>query len=348
MMLAYMHCVAAVASNTNSIDAPTQLIIDTDMSGDCDDVGAVCIAHALMMRGEAKLLAVVHNTGLDTGVGAISAINTYYGQHVPIGAYKGPFNKGLRGSYVDDLARNFPTKIQHAGQAPDALTVYRQTLAAAADGSVWVSSIGFTTNLEALLKSGPDASSPLNGTKLVERKVKGLAWMGGRYPNSHNIAGHPQLPSPEHNFGMHCSNIPRCSNLSSAPIGPSTAFVYKHWPATVPIVFLGWEIGQQIRTGGVMTNSTPATNPCRQAYIDHGGLGADRQSWDPATTLFAVRGADKFYTQQAGRNVISQDGNNQWVNGTDSKRSYLIQKSSTEAVKRAINELLLVPPPNPR
>ncbi len=71
-----------------------------------------------------------------------------------------------------------------------------------------------------------------------------------------------------------------------------------------------WEVGARIHTGGIMTNNTPVTNPCRQAYIDHQGPSIDRQSWDPATTLFAVRGAEDFYTQQGGHNVISQDGNN--------------------------------------
>ena len=125
--------------------------------------GAVCLAHALALRGEAKLLAVVHNTGLDSGVGALSAINTYYGQpDLPVGAYKGPFDRGMRGSYVDDLVRRFPARLRNASAAPDALAVYRQALAAAPDASVWVSSIGFTTNLEALLRSGPQkqASNP--------------------------------------------------------------------------------------------------------------------------------------------------------------------------------------------
>ena len=49
--------------------SPVKLIIDTDMSTDCDDVGALCIAHALEQRGEAELLAVVHDTGVATGVG---------------------------------------------------------------------------------------------------------------------------------------------------------------------------------------------------------------------------------------------------------------------------------------
>lgn len=39
------------------------LIIDTDMSFDVDDVGALCVAHALMDNGEADLLAVMANSG---------------------------------------------------------------------------------------------------------------------------------------------------------------------------------------------------------------------------------------------------------------------------------------------
>ena len=130
----------------------------------------------------------------------------------------------------------FPSPIRNASQARAALTVYRQALAKAADNSVMISSIGFTTNLQALLASQPDAASPLNGTALVAAKVvrscfprvasscvllrykpprnchqpltqyialrvqAGLAWMGGRYPNSDPAKG---LPSPEHNFGYH-------------------------------------------------------------------------------------------------------------------------------------------------
>lgn len=344
--------VVAAVLNTDAEHAspsPTRLIIDTDMSGDCDDVGAVCIAHALMTRGEANLIAVVHNTGVDTGIGAVSAINTYYGREsIPLGAYKGSFDKGLRGPYIDDLVDRFPSNIKNASQVPDALKVLREALAASPDQSVWISSIGFTTNLELLLKSPPDSASPLNGTSLVKAKVKGLAWMGGRYPNSGRDPAQPHLPSPEHNFGFHCTaTTPRCNNMSSPAIGPSTAFVNDHWPATVPIVFLGWEVAQKILTGGVMTNGTPVTNPCRQAYIDHSGAGKDRQSWDPATTLYAVRGAAGFYNLTSGQNVIAADGNNRWIDGLGTNRSYLVLKSpssSAEAVRGAINELLLMPP----
>ena len=50
-------------------------------------------------------------------------------------------------------------------------------------------------------------------------------------------------PNPEHNFGYH-------------EIGPSTAFSVDNWPRSVPIVFLGWEVGNKIQTGGVMTKGS--------------------------------------------------------------------------------------------
>lgn len=45
---------------------------------DADDVGALCLLHALADRGEVEIAAVVHGTGLKEGVGAISALNEYY------------------------------------------------------------------------------------------------------------------------------------------------------------------------------------------------------------------------------------------------------------------------------
>ena len=56
-------------------------------------------------------------------------------------------------------------------QVPEAWRLYRQLLAAQPDASVTISSIGFTTNMELLLKSPPDQYSPLSGIDLVAAKV---------------------------------------------------------------------------------------------------------------------------------------------------------------------------------
>lgn len=81
---------------------------------DCDDVGAVCMANALMDAGEAQLLAVVHNTGLPQGAGAVAAMNAWYGRDqtaVPIGAYKGAYDATWPSSYVADVRAPHPRPV---------------------------------------------------------------------------------------------------------------------------------------------------------------------------------------------------------------------------------------------
>ena len=48
------------------------------MGFDVDDVGAVCVANALMDNNETDIILIVHDTGFRLGVGAISSINHYY------------------------------------------------------------------------------------------------------------------------------------------------------------------------------------------------------------------------------------------------------------------------------
>ena len=160
--------------------------MDTDLSTDVDDAGALCVAHALADRGEATLLAILHNSGLAAGVGAISAINHYYRRDdVPIGAYTGVIGVGDVGphNFVDPLVAEFPGPVTNSSQVPSALRVYREALKAADDHSVSLVSMGFLTNLLALLRSPPDATSPLSGLELVQRKVRKLTVMGGRFPS---------------------------------------------------------------------------------------------------------------------------------------------------------------------
>jgi hypothetical protein len=70
-----------------------KIILDTDMGGgqctDVDDVGTLCMIHALVERGEAELLAVVVNTMPPLATAVVSVLNHFYGRDdVPIGALK--------------------------------------------------------------------------------------------------------------------------------------------------------------------------------------------------------------------------------------------------------------------
>lgn len=316
-------------------------ILDTDMGGggctDVDDVGAVCITNALADNGDLDLLAVVISTSPDKCPGAASVLNTYYGRpDVPIGAYKGsdlqPSNPH---SYVDDIVDNWPSPIKHRSEVPSSVEVYRKVLAAQADHSVVVVTVGLLTCLAALFRSGGDKYSPLSGYDLFGQKVKVLGVMGGTYPNSGGGA--------ECNF---CGGGGQDHATGSA----ASAYVVSHLPPGVRVMFSGFNVGVNVYSGAALTSCAPAGNPCRQAYIDFNGPNGNRNSWDPLTVVAAVRGAQSMSCHEAGQGgkceVDSGSGGNWWVDGSASNQTYL-KLDDAGAAGSALDQLLCQPPAHP-
>ena len=332
---------------TTMSKAPVSLIIDTDIGGggceDVDDVAAISIAHAMEDNGECKILAVVQNTQPIKCAGVISVLNHYYGRdHIPIGAYKGkdlsPNSPYL--PYVDLLVANFPSPIKNTSQVPDALIVYRKVLSEQPDHSVAISSIGILTNLEQLLKSPPDEYSKLSGIDLVRKKVKLLAVMGGKYPASG--------PYPECNL-CGCAHADKAS---SATASRASSFVSQNWPENVPILYSGFDVGLGVQSGAKLSTCANKSNPARAAFINYeGGKNKSRFSWDPLTTLIAVRGVTagncSIACNTGKNNVDSETGENTWVDqgGSDGNQSYLSLSDGLGAGK-SIDELLCQPPKN--
>lgn len=295
---------------------------------DVDDVGAICMAHALADRGEAELLAVVQNSMPTLGIRAISVLNHYYDRDVPIGAYKGT---GLNTSgpylhYISDLVANWPSTLGNSSQVSSGVDVYRQVLAAQADHSVTISSIGLLTNLAELLRSTPDKHSQLNGRELVAQKVKLLAVMGGEYPSS---GGLPK--------GCNFCGCAFGDKASSATAAAAANFVMAGMPEGVKILFIGDSLGRTVISGGVLSACTPAGNPCRQAYLDYTGTaGKGRYSWDLLTTLAAVRGAE-----DVGLDECSNCTGFNWVDPTNGANIWISQPSRA-ASSQASNQVFLV------
>ncbi|KLU87107.1 hypothetical protein MAPG_06112 [Magnaporthiopsis poae ATCC 64411] len=179
LLLAALCPVAAAAGKKN-------LIIDTDIFSDCDDAGALLLAAT---SPNVTLLGLNVNVRSSYSALAASAILAHYGQgSVPIGARR-PLNGD---TFVDKFFYSlgeFTSKVAYhwrsnatllpwddgAEQAEDPVALYRRLLAAAADGSVTVASVGFLANLSALLNStAADGHSPLAGPELVAAKVAEL------------------------------------------------------------------------------------------------------------------------------------------------------------------------------
>jgi len=295
------------------------LIFDTDMMGDVDDVGTAALLHALADQGEVKILAMgvcVKNPWCPL---CLDALNTYFRRpDIPLGVVKGPAHNRAS-KYAQGIAEEFPHALKSAEDAPDAALVYRQVLAKQPDRSVVMVSVGQLTNFRNLLKAGPDEHSSLDGVELVKRKVRVWVCMGGKIP------------------------VGREANLIND--GPAAAYAVAHWPT--PIVFSGWEIGQEIMTGAGLRKA-PEGTPVRHAYELYNGLN-NRQSWDQTAALYAVRGlggglSDYWDVVSEGYLHVNDDGSNEWRKSPDKDHAYLVRKMAPKKIAAVIEELMLHQP----
>lgn len=291
---------------------PIPLIVDTDMSFDVDDVGALAVAHALADRGEVEIIATVHDAGTPKGIGAINVINGYYGRGgTPLGAFKGAFGREsdgdgwVDGPYIEMLARKWPGGITNSAQVSDAVDTYRRVLATADDHSVVIAALGFLTNLAGLLASPPDHRSPLSGYDLVARKVRRVAYQGGCSGGNFNWdCGGPWYQHDPHDG---CSGV-------AAP-------VVNGMPPNVEQRFS--DLGDNVWTGWSLANCAPVISPVRAAYIRYLGKGNSRPSWDAVSLLLAVREVDgltqvtrpehNLFKYTPGNNTVLWDGHNLWT-----------------------------------
>jgi purine nucleosidase len=317
--LALLFPLVMLGAATVEATPPVKLIFDTDIESDVDDVGTVALLHALADRGEVELLAMGVSAKHEWCVPCLDALNTYYGRpDIPIGVVKGP---GVRKNsrYAQKIAEEFPHDLKSADDAPDAALLYRRVLAGQPERSVVIVTVGFLTNVANLLKTGPDAHSPLDGKELVAKKVRAWVCMGGKFPQGREWNVHRDAAASKYAI----ENFPR------------------------PIVFSGYEIGRRVKTGAKL-RQTPKDNPVRRAYELYNGLN-DRESWDQTAALYAVRGLDGGLTdlwdiETTGTCHVEPDGTTQWRDSPDKDHSYLVEKKPPGEVAAAIEALMVAPP----
>ena len=321
--LAPLACLC-IALGTPAAADPVRLIFDTDLESDVDDVGALAVLHALADRGECTVLATVLSTANPDSVPCLDALNTWYGRpDLPIGVPAGDA-PDRRSHYAEFLADEYPHDLRAASDAPDAVAVYRRVLAAQPDGSVTVCTVGYLTNLAALLDSPPDDLSPLPGRELVARKVRRAVVMGGRYP----------------------AETDRAVNGNFKPDVPAARRVFADWPT--PVLFTpGGEFAWRYATGGPLPECAPPDSPVRRAYARF----FERSSWskgpvhhsaDPIAVLVAVRGAEpSFGVEPAGRNTLDRFGRTRWESAPDDPRHRLLTAALPPARVTAVMDGLM-------
>ncbi len=317
-------CTACVQEQTGNIEQ-VALIFDTDMGPDYDDVGALAVLHALADSGEVRILAVVSSNKLEYSVPCIDAINTYFCRpDIPLGAVKGngvsldSWHTGPR--WTRELPARFPHRVKSTSEAEDAVKIYRRILNEQPDTSVVIVTAGFLTNLKNLLESGPDEISPLTGRALAAAKVKRLVSMAGHFPEGKEF------------------NV--ITDITAS------RFVFEQWPT--PIVFCGFEIGEQIITGQRTAEMNAPYNPVKEVYAlclpqDN---PAGRYSWDQTTVLVAIRGTSPWFELEHGTLTVNlTDSINHWTPTSRGKHARLIRNAITAQIADIIENLMMHQPP---
>jgi hypothetical protein len=306
---------------------PVNVILDSGMAIDVDDVGGHAVLWGLANRGEVNVLALICSSANDYSAPTMRVIANYYGYpNVPIGANKASTpNAGSSSTsvYTQQIVSQFGTPGDTRANYPDAVTVYRQALANATDNSVYIVADGYYEPLRDLLQSQPDAISPLTGMQLVTQKVRRLVSNGGWFPSGGS------------------ANFENDTDAAS--------YVFTNWPGE--IVSVGVEATYDVITGP-STTSNPSTDPVMAAYK----LYQQAQGLSSPTTaafaqmplLYAIRGGLGTNFSIGGYNgqttiddtTDQYRGENFWAATPHMNQSYLEKAISAAQMAAIINPLL--------
>lgn len=305
---------------------PVAIIFDTDIAPDYDDVGTMALLHAFADKGEATILATISSNAFETTVPTLSLLNTYFNKpDIPVGVVKNNLpNKDCSQQWAQAIIAKYPHALQSNAAAIDAVKLYRKILSAQTDKSVTVVSVGFFTNLAALLNSAADEFSLLDGNTLVKKKVKQLVSMASKIDKD-GKSGY------EFNVMVDAAAAKK---------------VFADWPT--PITISGFEVGEKILTGiWLINNEKIQDSPVKDAFKiallkDSNSIG--RNSWDQTALLVAVRGISPWFSYRKLNFAIKEDGKNVLIPGK--KFTYLILKQPPAEIAKLIEDLMMHQPVN--
>jgi pyrimidine-specific ribonucleoside hydrolase len=300
---------------------PVNVIFDTDIATDYDDVGAITLLHYYADNGQAKILATIASTKYPRVAAVLSVLNTYFKKpDIPIGVPTGLASEDADSQkWSDSITAKYPHKIESNSGAIDAVELYRKILTKQSDNSVTIITVGFFSNIVNLLKSGPDKYSALTGLQLVNKKVRKMVSMAGQYPSGSE-------------YNMNNDSV-------------ASKYVFSHW--TKPVIFSGFEIGEKIHTGlPLIHNDKIMKDPVKDVFRISIPESADdvngRMSWDETAVFVAIHGPAPYYKLISGKVIVNHDGSNGWT--TPGNQYYLLAVRPPAEMQQVINNLIMHQP----
>lgn len=311
---------------------PVRLIYDTDICGDCDDVLALGMIHALETRGVCRLLAVTISVDNDLTAPFVAAVNHFYGRdRIPIGLV-GSGGVRAESRFLSLAEERDAGRLRYPSDGspdarPAAVELLRRTLAAQPDGSVVIAQVGFSTNLARLLDSPPDEHFPHSGEELARRKVRLVSLMAGAFQPINGDSKYREYNVVE--------------DIKSAQA------LARRWPA--PLVFSGFEIGMALPYPAVSIERDfgyVKHHPLAEAYCRYMPPPHERPTWDLTSVLYAVypdRGY--FHVSPPGGVVVEADGSTRFTADPNGRHRHLVLDPEQRGrIREAFVQLCSQPP----
>lgn len=303
-----------------------KILLDTDLGGDCDDVGAIALLNVFANRKEAEILGITHSTSLEWGPACIDIINRFYGRSIDLGAYakKGFLDGPQFNRYAEKLAMKFSSPYLNRSLATEATKYLRTKLLSLKNEKCKLVGIGQLNNLADLLRSsGCDASSK-SGYEIIKDQVEEVVLMGGMFPNNdERIYFHGKEYQTEYNI---VSDI------------PSAQYFIANCP--VSITFIDFIIGYQVKTIGRLLELGNMDNPVTFSYYHY--CNSSRESWDLIAIYYAVRGLDDVFAySDHGIVTVDDEGKTHFKPCETGKHRYLRLVIPEGELAKRIDDLIL-------
>lgn len=261
------------------------LILDTDAGSDCDDMLALAYLVYAKKNLGVEVNAVTYAQTCPHGIPMLRVLFRQLGQEEPeMGALT------HADTFYDNYAKGICdrwAKKEDFSPVDEGYRVLRKVLAES-DGGVTICAIGPLSNISALLQSRADEISPLDGTELVREKCEKLVLMAGGF-----VAGENGKNTAEWNVKLDISAAKAVAELSP-----------------IPTVWLPYETGLDIKTGGFLLNESAERDALTYSFVTFPFIDPDgRHSWDPATLMYAVEGCKDFLIEsECGTVTVDDDG----------------------------------------
>ncbi len=282
---------------------PIDFILDTDVGGDCDDMMALAYLVYAQRNLGVHIKAVTQCNACPGGPDLIRTFFEHIGEPVP--AIGGPVGNAAN-------ADNYCTKVLNRfGDGdirtyPDSVSVLRRALVDSENAVLCA--IGPLNNIAALLESKGDEISPLDGVALVREKCVKLVVMAGGFVKEEDGR-----------------NRPEWNALCDVPATKATVQL-----CPVPLVFLPFEAGLDMLTGGPLMDKYADTTPLTLSFYLTGDTKerGGRHSWDPATLVYAVEGCKDFFDESPrGTVIVDEEGRTEMTADPNGQHSFLTIKA---------------------